>query len=723
MVLRVRHAVLAALAVLLLAPVRVRCESVTAEEVDAAIKRGSAALLSSLSKEDMGASALTVLALLHSGIPATHPLLAEQIREIRAGVPSIGEGYQGTYYAGIVNMMFAELRDPEYTLSVEIVARKLLRMQERNGSWGDNSRTQFALLGLQAARELGVNVPSEAFARAQNFIESGQSNNGGWGYYPHAPPGYNTMTAAGLTSEYIVTADARKNCPVCGDSGHDYRLGVGLNYLGTILSIAKQRPSFHYYYLYSLERVGVLLGQKFIGGHDWYREGAEFLLKRQSSDGLWHSEAYATEFALLFLAKGRTPVVINKLDYGTDWNPDPYDASELARLSAQELNTPMAAQVIDVNSSSADLASAPILYLQGHKSFEFTPEFRQKIKAFVEQGGFIVASACCGGSAGFDASFRHEMAQIFPDSPLEPLANNHDVFSIRHVINEPQSFRLLGINVACHAAIFYAPHDVCCAWSGCTGCLDVFSVRTQARELGENIVAYALTFKELKPRLPSTIAQKRAIEATNPPPTRSALVLGQIVHDGDWNPDPLSLVKLARTLQKQTGMKNDVGRRAVVPGQTDLGEFPILYLTGHSNFNLSPSAEQALRVYLDRGGFLFCDACCGRAEFDAAFRRLCSRLSPDLPLERIVATHPILCEPYAITAVEYKPAVNRLFPDVGDKPVLEGIADSEGRLKIVYSRFNLGCELQGHSCESCLGVTAKDAYRIAVNVVMYGLSH
>jgi len=62
------------------------------------------------------------------------------------------------------------------------------------------------------------------------------------------------------------------------------------------------------YYLYALERVGALTSRKRIGRHDWYREGADELLKRQRADGSWESGGYDDElvntcFALLFLKR------------------------------------------------------------------------------------------------------------------------------------------------------------------------------------------------------------------------------------------------------------------------------------------------------------------------------------------------------------------------------------------------------------------------------------
>ena len=75
-----------------------------------------------------------------------------------------------------------------------------------------------------------------------------------------------------------------------------------------------------------------MTSRRFIGGHDWYREGADFLVRQQAAsigEGYWigpgHAEndpVIATSLAMLFLSKGRRPVVMAKLRHGPgeDWN-------------------------------------------------------------------------------------------------------------------------------------------------------------------------------------------------------------------------------------------------------------------------------------------------------------------------------------------------------------------------------------------------------------------
>jgi hypothetical protein len=67
---------------------------------------------------------------------------------------------------------------------------------------------------------------------------------------------------------------------------------------------------WHYYYIYGVERVGMLFGTERIGTHMWYREGAEYLLPQQGATGQWN-DVVDTCFAILFLRRAtrRLPVV------------------------------------------------------------------------------------------------------------------------------------------------------------------------------------------------------------------------------------------------------------------------------------------------------------------------------------------------------------------------------------------------------------------------------
>jgi len=84
-----------------------------------------------------------------------------------------------------------------------------------------------------------------------------------------------------------------------------------------------------YYYLYGLERAGVLTLCTRFGKHDWYNKGAKFILSQQKAEGYWEISPQRaptprpgqpprpvpppnhidTCFALLFLKKATVPVI------------------------------------------------------------------------------------------------------------------------------------------------------------------------------------------------------------------------------------------------------------------------------------------------------------------------------------------------------------------------------------------------------------------------------
>ncbi len=124
---------------------------------------------------------------------------------------------------------------------------------------------------------------------------------------------------------------------------------------------------------------GRLAGVRYFGEHDWYREGAEELVKTQDQAQRRAGPAaagpvVATSFALLFLAKGRAPVLVNKLRHGRGQRlgerprrrPEPdrrWSRATGSTCSPGRSSTPSRPRV-------EDLLQAPIAFINGHESPE-----------------------------------------------------------------------------------------------------------------------------------------------------------------------------------------------------------------------------------------------------------------------------------------------------------------------------------------------------------------
>ena len=71
--------------------------------------------------------------------------------------------------------------------------------------------------------------------------------------------------------------------------------------------------------------------------------------------------------------------------------------------------------------------------MNGHKAPELAPAERQKLRAYVEQGGVIFAEARAAAPS-FDRGFRRLIKELFPDqeAALRPLPGDHPIWWSRH---------------------------------------------------------------------------------------------------------------------------------------------------------------------------------------------------------------------------------------------------------------------------------------------------
>jgi hypothetical protein len=207
------------------------------------------------------------------------------------------------------------------------------QQQAMQGPTYDFSNTQFALLALWAARRHGVateNLLAKAEAGARRLMLPG----GGWPYMEGeaaTPPmtcagllvlvtgygariGVTTMRAGGRpTAPTAPLPRPGGGNPLVGDLKNDPQVRAGLNFLGKAMSSGGDAVAGDLYFLWSLERVGVIYGLDKIGDVNWYDWGTAYLLRTQGMDGGWSSAGgranttgrpdVETAFALLFLCK------------------------------------------------------------------------------------------------------------------------------------------------------------------------------------------------------------------------------------------------------------------------------------------------------------------------------------------------------------------------------------------------------------------------------------
>jgi hypothetical protein len=755
-----RPAVLATLvlAVGLPATSRPAAGAVTREEVERAIREG-VRFLKSQQRNDgswtevddearTGTTSLVTLALLTSGEAPESPHVARALTYLRNFDPRT---LNSVYAVSLQTMVFAAARPKDDVVRIAANVAWLEESQLKPGdhapwpgSWsyknskarhGDNSNSQYALLALNAATEVGVPVRKETWALARNYWKQFQQPDGSWSYTPDTNNATGSMTCAGLSSLIITGLKRFQGSEVlvgedrvdhCGEGGADRNVDLAVRWLAANFRVGENIGMGHqwkFYYLYGLERAGRLSGVRFFGNHDWYREGAEELVHEQDKFlGYWRGTLYerepliATSFALLFLAKGRAPVLINKLRHGpgrTDWNNDVDDIRNLVGLVSRDWDHLLTWQVVDPNTATLeDMLQAPIVYFNGHEAPTFTPAGEQRLREYVEQGGFIFAEACCGRKE-FDRGFRDLMKRVFPgdENELLPLSEDHAIWRARWPLT-PDIHPLLGIEHGCRTVVVYSPEDLSCYWNQMENRPDHPRV-VRSQRVGQNVIDYA-TGREMpadKLSTPEVNTIKGEIAKWR------ALRVAKLKHGGEWNIAPMAIPNLMSTLHEKLKFDVVVGQKELLPSDPNLVNFPLIYLHGRAAISFSDEDKAALRKHLDPGaGTLFADAACGSPAFDTSFRKFVAELLPNNPLVPIPRDDEIYSRKtyFDLSDCQYTKAAG----GGKDFPQLEGVKIN-GHWAIIYSKLDIGCALERHAGLDCKGYSYESALRIASNVVIY----
>jgi hypothetical protein len=740
----------------------IRCPAaVTREEVDKAI-RDAVRFLKAQQRDDgswsdieiearTGMTSLVTLALMTSGeTAASSPTIRKSLDYLRHFGP---DELRSTYAISLQTMVFAnEAAEPaKDQLKIAANVRWLEQAQIKPGepvfwpgSWsysdskrarpGDNSNSQYALLGLHAASEAGVPVKQEVWALARSYWEKSQKGDGSWSYTPEAANPTASMTCAGISSLIIaglrryqgqefLQGDSIQNC---GKGGVNRNIQRGIDWLANRFQVGQNfggGQQWRFYYLYGLERAGRLAGIRFFGQHDWYRLGAEQLVHEQNKfSGFWRgalvedSPVLATSFALLFLAKGRAPVLINKLRHGPtgDWQNDPDDVRNLVSVVSRDWKNLLTWQVVDPASATvADLLQAPIIFFNGHRAPEFSAIAKQNIREFIEQGGFIFADACCS-NAEFDAGFKTLMKEIFPEEQfkLRPLSEDHPVWRAKHLL-APDAYQLWGIEHGCRTVVIYSRLDLSCYWNQMESSPANPAV-IKAIKIGQNVVDYA-TGREM-PADKLTVHEVRDFRTDAP--KRHALRIAKLKHAGDWNVAPQAIPNLMDSLRKPPFQIDVVvSQKDLYPRDPNLIYYPLIYIHGRAALSFNREDLDALRRHLEPGGgTLFADAACGSPPFDTAFRRFVAELLPNNPLVPIPRDDELFTDKVGVdlSKMQYTKAAG----GGRDFPQLEGVKINE-HWAIIYSKYDIGCALERHTGIECKGYTYESALAIAGNVVQY----
>jgi len=192
---------------------------------------------------------------------------------------------------------------------------------------------------------------------------------------------------------------------------------------------------------------------------------------------------------------------IARLKYsgGGDWYNDPQEEVNLLKFVGE--NSPVDVDPVYgfVEATSEEFFTYPFVFLTGHGNMKFNDAEVDRIRTYLENGGFIYAD----DDYGMDKAFRREMKKVFPGQSLAELPFSHGLYHCfydfpngppkthEHDGKIPRGFGLFHEG---RMVVYYTyesnPSD---GWNDTEVHGDPPQKREEALRFGTNVVVWALT--------------------------------------------------------------------------------------------------------------------------------------------------------------------------------------------------------------------------------------
>lgn len=222
----------------------------------------------------------------------------------------------------------------------------------------------------------------------------------------------------------------------------------------------------------------------------------------RSSSPLWLVTLLLVAVVGVLESAPRPRLVVGRLQYdgGGDWYANPSSLPNLIRAIGKRTTLDVEPEELRVRLTDPRLWEVSFLHVTGHGNITFTDEEIVRLREWLQRGGFLHVD----DNYGLDASFRREIARVFPDRPLVEVAPSHAIYNIvypfpqglpkihEHDNKAPQGF---GIFLGDRLAVFYSyESDLGNGWEDIgTYPADPPERHEDALRFGVNLFVYAVT--------------------------------------------------------------------------------------------------------------------------------------------------------------------------------------------------------------------------------------
>ncbi len=417
--------------------------------------------------------------------------------------------------------------------------------------------------------------------------------------------------------------------------------------------------------------------------------------------------------------------------YGRDvyWNATPNDINNLLSGMKDTASADFRMDVRQLHEISTDPAKNPVLYRTGHYRFAFTPAERAQLRTYMLNGGMMIFNTGLG-SLPFYRSVTNELHAIFPEQPVQRLSADHPVFHAYYDIEQvayTPAVRAAGyrgnapwfdaVEINCRVVALVSRFGLAVGWQGEVEDEHLAVMPESAFRLGVNIFTYATAMRAWAAN------SAQAMQFVNRGDAHSDhFMMGQVVYDGVWKTRHAGVSMLLQSFNQRTGVPVQFGLRELRLTDAALFDLPVLYMTGHEHFELRDAEIGALRLYLENGGLLLGESCCGRKGFDQAFRQLLRRVLPERPLRALSPEDELFKFPNDVQWLGVTPALMQDLGAAGIPPRLEAV-EIDGIYAVIYSHLGMAGGWEMSPSPYARAYNPAASIRLGENLLMYSITH
>jgi hypothetical protein len=198
---------------------------------------------------------------------------------------------------------------------------------------------------------------------------------------------------------------------------------------------------------------------------------------------------------------------LTQVIYDGEWKTRHKGLSILLHQFNQKTEIPVKFGLSERRLSDEKIFDSPVLYMTGHENFKLSEKEINNLRAYLSNGGLLIAQACCGRQA-FDTAFQREIEKVLPGLTMAEIPASDPIYNMPNHITSVELTPALSVQMGNRTmtspqlkrivlknrpVVIYSPRGIEGGWEMSQSPYALGYGNESSIRLGENILLSAIT--------------------------------------------------------------------------------------------------------------------------------------------------------------------------------------------------------------------------------------